>query len=152
MDVKAIFALTRSEGEARALTKLNRQTERYGLTLSRAQAVSLVRAREASLRARGRVEFGESATAKVIAAFCDSPYITRDGYTETLIELTDAFYAYKNETDDQIPDEDILAYMRRAFDGSCQGSIELLTGRALFDLTRGEPDGAEEKEDGDGDE
>jgi hypothetical protein len=131
----------------------NDYTARYGLTLSRTQAAELVETRFRSLSDNGRVEFGGGAIDKIIREFCDSPYLSAGNYADTLHELTEIFYYYKNETLDLLPDEDLIRAMKSAFDGSCRGSLELLREREMYRLARriryGLPD---EEEDDDRDE
>ena len=111
-------------------------TQRFGLTLTQAQAVELVQTRAFSLRQNGRIEFGGGAIDKIITAFCDSPFLSMHNYTQTLHELVELFYAYKNEAMDLIGDDDLITFMKAAYDGVCQGSLELLGGRELDQLAR----------------
>lgn len=55
---------------------------------------------------------------------------------ETLHDLLEMFYNYKNETLDLLSDDDLLDYMKKNFDGKCQGSVELLSGRELANMAR----------------
>ena len=55
-------------------------------------------------------------------------------YEKTLHELIEIFYYYKNETLDLMNDEDLIKYMKKAFNGVCKGSLELLSGRELYNL------------------
>jgi hypothetical protein len=57
-------------------------------------------------------------------------------YTRTIHELLEIFYYYKNETLDIVSDDDLIKYMKTAFDGICQGSLDLLKGRELARLAR----------------
>ena len=63
---------------------------------------------------------------KLIEAFCDSPYIMQSNYEETLEELQDIFYFFKEEAMEQISDDELIEFMKRDFDGKCQGSIVVL--------------------------
>ncbi|MDR0294295.1 MAG: DUF6323 family protein [Oscillospiraceae bacterium] len=118
------------------IIKCNDYTERFGLTLTQAQAAELVETRSLSLRDSGRIEFGGGVIDKMIKAFCDSPYISMQNYAQTLHELIEIFYYYKNETLDLIGDDDLIQFMKSAFDGVCQGSIDLLSGRELYRLAK----------------
>ena len=119
------------EHAAQALWQLNEQTEPYGLSLTRAQALSIMETRDIALAETGRVEFGGGAPEKLILAFRQSPYLYAANYAETLRELTAIFYEYKNESLDLWTDDDLVARMEAAFDGPCKGSLELLAGREL---------------------
>ncbi|NLT58849.1 MAG: hypothetical protein GXX99_07805, partial [Clostridiales bacterium] len=116
--------------------KCNDYTERFGLVLTQAQAIELVETRSVSLRDNGRIEFGGGVIDKIIREFCDSPYLSMQNYAQTLHELIELFYDYKNETMDLIADDDLIEFMKSAFDGVCQGSLELLSGRELYRLAR----------------
>jgi hypothetical protein len=90
-----------------------------------------------ALKDSGRVEFGRGIVRALVEAFCDSPYLRREDYAETVEELIDSFYYFRNESDGLIPDEDLIDCMRRHFDEVCQGSVEMLNGTTLSELIRG---------------
>lgn len=121
---------------AQALLALNEQTGARGLRLSEGQALELVAARTEALAKTGRIEFGGGAIERLILAFCESPYLSRDNYAQALHELIDLFYEFKNETLDRISDQELVAFMAQAFDGPCAGSTDLLAGQALPALAR----------------
>ncbi|MCE5195533.1 MAG: DUF6323 family protein [Negativicutes bacterium] len=110
---------------------LNQVTRQYGLTLSQSQAVELVETRALALRQTGRIEIGGGVIDKMISAFADSPFLTSYNYAETLNDFIELFYYFKNETLEQVSDDDLIRYMSKAFNGVCQGSLELLAGREL---------------------
>ena len=96
----------------------------------------MVRERWNSLKEQQRIEFGEGILSKLIFEFCDSPYINRDNYAETLISLQEIFYLYKNESMDLFTDDELIEYMKNAFDNECQGSLEFLENTVLEKLGR----------------
>lgn len=116
--------------------KCNNLTLKFGLILTEAQALALVETRSFALKGNGRIEFGGGVIDKIINEFCDSPYLSMHNYEETLHELLETFYYYKNETLDLISDDDLIKYMKNAFNGICQGSLELLSGRELYKLAQ----------------
>lgn len=118
------------------IVKCNDYTERFGLVLTQKQAIELVETRSLSLRDNGRIEFGAGVIDKLIKEFCDSPYISMHNYESTLHELIEMFYYYKNETMDLISDDELIKFMKSSFDGICQGSLDLLSGRELFRLAK----------------
>jgi len=122
--------------EARELSESNAFSSKYGLVLSEKQIQNLVEKRFEALRDTGRIEFGEGILKKLVYAFCDSPYIHPQNYEETLLELQDAFYYFKNESDDRISDDELLEYMKIIFDGKAQGSLDYLFGTSLSELCR----------------
>ncbi|MDV3428056.1 MAG: DUF6323 family protein [Bacillota bacterium] len=116
------------------IIKCNEITCRYGLILSKKEAQELVKTRETALCSNGRIEFSGGVINKLIIEFCDSPYISQDTYTETLNELIETFYYFKNETLDEISDDELISLMKKYFDKNCEGSIELLENRELETL------------------
>ena len=72
--------------------KCNDFTSRYGLSLTKTQALELIKIRGDSLRANGRIEFGGGIIDKIIKVFCDSDYLAQENYAETLGELLGIFY------------------------------------------------------------
>ena len=118
------------------LAACNEITVRFGLTLSGNQMRRLVEKRFASLKETGRIELGQGVLAKLIYAFCDSPYIDQDSYEDTLHMLQEIFYFFKNESMDALGDDELIHIMRRRFDNECQGSLEYLMETALEDICR----------------
>ena len=109
----------------------NTITADYSLVLSEEQALELVETRSYSLKNVGRIEFGGGIIEKVILSFANSPYITQYRYAEIINELVEIFYYFKNETLDLISDDDLIGYMKKYFDGVCQGSLNQLKDREL---------------------
>ena len=118
------------------LRECNELTAPFGLTLSEAQMQSLVERRFNALRDTGRIEFGEGILKKLIYSFCDSPYLTQGNFEETIIELQDSFYYYKNESMDRFSDDELIEFMNTVFNGRAQGSLDYLSGTSLEDLCR----------------
>lgn len=118
------------------LRECNGLSAQYGLTLSETQIQEVVARRFDALLGSGRIEFGEGVLRKLIYAFCDSPYIEQADYEDTLLTLQDAFYYFKNESNDRIPDDELIGFMKIVFDGRAQGSLDYLTGTSLEELCR----------------
>ena len=118
------------------LKKCNELTLKYGLTLSNEDINELIENRFKSLKDTGRIEFSEGVLKKIIEAFCDSPYIMQENYKDTLLELQESFYFFKNEAMDQIADDELIEFMKIHFDGECQESLEYLSGTTLEELCR----------------
>lgn len=116
------------------IEKCNEVTIKFGLRLSHSDAVKLVETCGHALKNNSRIEFGEGVIHKLIWEFCDSPYINSDNYLETIQELTEIFYYFKNETIDLLGDDELIKIMKSSFDGKCNGSTELLLGRELHNI------------------
>lgn len=114
----------------------NEITSRYGLILSQAKAQELVETRAEALSNNGRIEFAGGVINKLIIKFCDSPFLSQFNYATTLNELIETFYYFKNETLDEISDDELISLMKKYFDQNCQGSIELQQNRELEALAR----------------
>ncbi|MEQ8196880.1 MAG: DUF6323 family protein [Clostridiaceae bacterium] len=113
------------------IQQCNEETLEYGLKLSDEDIKIILRTRSEALRNNGRVEFGGAIIKKIIYSFSDSPYISQYNYLETLDELIEIFYYYKNETMDEIGDDELIELMKGYFDNECQGSLELLRDKYL---------------------
>ncbi len=118
------------------ITDLNTHSLKYGLHLSEKGALQILAARDESLRRSGRLELGNQVIQRIITVFSASPYINQADYADTVCELIDIFYYVKNESLEQIPDEELIDIMKDFFDNSCAGSLELLSGRELELLVR----------------
>ena len=124
------------KNQIQKVMQTNQYTERFGLVLSEEEANFLVQERSRSLRQEQRVEFGEGILPKLIFQFCDSPYLSQDNYVESIVRLQEIFYLYKNESLDDLSDDELLDYMKEKFDGVCQGDFEYLEGTVLEEFAR----------------
>lgn len=125
-----------SEQELVRVLECNEKTERFGLALSEEEAAKLMECRRDSLRKNGRVEFGGGILPKLIFAFCDSEYIEPQCYEETLEELQEIFYFFKNETCGKMTDDELIDFMREQFETSCYGDLEYLRSTCLERFAR----------------
>lgn len=128
------FELLQSEQRRRDLALLaacNETTAGFGLTLSPEEAGELIRRRDESLKKYGRVEFDGGILDRLVYAFCDSPYLNQDNNSEMLGQLQDIFYEFKNETEGQMTDEELLNFMREQFDEVCFGDAGYLEDTCL---------------------
>lgn len=124
------------KNQIQKVMQTNQYTERFGLVLSEEEANFLVQERSSSLRQEQRVEFGEGILPKLIFQFCDSSYLSQDNYVESIVRLQEIFYLYKNESLDDLSDDELLDYMKEKFDGVCQGDFEYLEGTVLEEFAR----------------
>lgn len=122
-----------------ALTKVikcNEFTKKFGIILSEKDALLLLQNRKDCLKREERIEFGEGILNKLIFSFCDSPYIYQDNYVETISRLQEIFYLYKNESLDELTDDELIDFMKKHFDGVCQGSLDYLEETILDKIAR----------------
>lgn len=118
------------------LLEQNKDTSRFGVSLKEEDALRLIEAQATTLKEQQRFEFGEGILHKLIGAFCDSTYLYQDNYVETLEALQSIFYLYKNESLDDVSDDELIEYMRNCFEHVCQGSLEYLEDTCLEDFAR----------------
>lgn len=117
------------------ITQCNEVTREYGLKLSEKDVKEIINTRNIALQKSGRIEFNGQIINKIITSFCDSPYISQYNYSETINELVEIFYNYKNETLDYISDDELIEIMKENFDNYCQGSLEILEGKVLYKIS-----------------
>ncbi|MDE6844238.1 MAG: hypothetical protein K2J99_00520 [Lachnospiraceae bacterium] len=125
------IVLLQQQNQLAKVIETNRITEQYGLSLSKQDAELILAERSHALRESRRVEFGEGIMPKIIYEFCDSDFIDQSNYVETLVNLQEIFYLYKNEMRDEISDDELLHFMREQFDQICYGDLEYLEGTCL---------------------
>ena len=118
------------------LLKTNEYTCNFGLSLTKQDVAELMNRRKECLMEQQRVEFGKGVLEKLVYSFCDLDYIYQENYAETLARLQDIFYLYKNESMDELTDDELIDVMREAFDGECQGSLEYLEETCLEKFAR----------------
>ena len=118
------------------LRKTNQYTKNFGLCLSEEQMQELMVTHMECLKEQQRIEFGAGIMDKIIFAFCDSDYIYQDNYVETIQRLQQIFYLYKNESMDEMTDDELINLMRNVFDTECQGSLDYLEQTSLEKFAR----------------
>lgn len=122
--------------QLQTLLSCNTYTQKYGITLSQEDAQLLLASKKSTLKEQERLELGEGILSKLIFAFCDSPYMYQDNFVETIEALQDMFYLYKNESLDELTDDELISYMKEHFDGECQGSLEFLEENCLDEFCK----------------
>lgn len=136
MNENEMLELLSDKYQLQKVMDTNLKTKKYGLVLTAEDAKILVERRKEDLKEQQRIEFGEGILPKLIFTFCDSPYIYQDNYVDTIIRLQEIFYSYKNEVMNELTDDELLDFMKNAFDGECKGSLEYLEETALEQYAR----------------
>lgn len=103
----------------------------YGLALSDAEMKMLLKEHKRSLKEHRRLAFDYEILSQLIAAFCDSRWLTPGTYADALMRLQDLFYAFKNETADRIDDATAVKILKVFFEEGCCGEIEDLETTAI---------------------
>ncbi len=128
--------LLQRENQLEKMLETNQASGRFGLILTKEDAELILEERKHSLQEQKRVEFGEGIVPKIIYEFCDSDFIDQNCYVDTIIRLQEIFYLYKNETQDEVADEELLHFMREQFDQICFGDLDYLEGTCLNIFSR----------------
>lgn len=136
MDEEFMMILS-ERNQTNIIRKTNEYSNQFGLCLTDEDIRELLIRRRECLSEQQRVEFGAGILDKIIFAFCDSDYIYQENYLETIITLQNIFYLYKNESMDELTDDELISVMRIAFEGECQGSLEYLEETFLDEFARG---------------
>lgn len=137
MDKKKMWELlNQSETSLQQIVSCNEYTKKFGIVISKEDALQLMEERKEVLQENGRIEFGESILPKLIYAFCDSPYLYQDNYMNMISRLQEIFYLYKNESLDEVSDDELIELMKEHFDGDCQGSLDFLEETCLESFAR----------------
>jgi hypothetical protein len=135
-DIYELMLIAHQQQELERVLECNKKTERFGLVLSQEEAANLMVSRKDSLNENQRVEFGEGILPKLIDFFCDSQFINQDNYTDVLSELQEIFYLAKNETRDELTDQELLGFMRKQYEEICFGDLEYLKNTCLERYSR----------------
>lgn len=125
----------RRENEIAKIRECNSYTSKYGLVLTEAEIKEISVKRTEALFETQRLELGEWIVDKIIKEFCDSIYIEQSNYAETICELIDIFYYFKNETKELVTDDDLIKFMKKHFENEAEGSLEYLKGTILERMT-----------------
>lgn len=104
------------ETEADGLMELNRETDANGLELNREEALELARTHRRALADCGRVEIGSGTVEKIALALSRSRYLTQENYACAVEEAVEAFYGLKNESEDTISDDELVALLTDGFE------------------------------------
>lgn len=116
----------------RELESCNQVIGRHGLSLSAQDIQVLVEGRVESLHMAERIEFGGGVVKELVLAFAGSSHVSQATFVETVLELQTLFYEFKNESLEQIPDDDLIVKMRSLFDEVANGDLGYLE-EALFE-------------------
>ncbi len=119
---------------AHELVSLNETTAEYGITLSEKDCAEIAEFRAETLKDNERIEIGVGAVRRIIEEFCDSGYISQNSFKDTVEGLLECFYTIKNETDDKIGDNEVLAFLKYLFETEAGGDVSKLYECEAFDL------------------
>ena len=90
------------------ILEINDKSVDYGLVLSPKDVEEVIKSRKDSLKTYGRIDLNMDITEKIMEILYTSQYTDKDDYPELINDLQDIFYYLKNETLDEISDNEIL--------------------------------------------
>ena len=90
------------------ILEINDKSVDYGLVLSPKDVEEVIKSRKDSLKTYGRIDLNMDITEKIMEILYTSQYTDKDDYLELISDLEDIFYYLKNETLDEISDNEIL--------------------------------------------
>lgn len=131
-----LLLIKQQKYEMQRIIDCNKITNKYGLSLTNEEVNMLMICRKDSLKENQRIEFGESILPNIVYAFCDSQYLNQDNYVNTLVQLQEIFYLYKNESMDELTDDELINFMRKQFEEICFGDLEYLKETCLERFAR----------------
>lgn len=137
-DMLAVFLHTGypAETEGAELLKINEESIPYGLALSKTEALELVQTHRQALDACGRIEIGGDTVRKIVQTFSRSHYLWQKDYANTLNEAVEAFYELKNESEDNITDDELIRLLFNGFERYRGSLAPFLQSRELNRLLR----------------
>lgn len=135
-DLVELMVIANQKKELATIMESNSYTQEFGITLTEDDARLMVIGKNESLKQYQRVELGESMLKKIIFTFCDSQYVDNNNFKDIMIELQDVFYLFKNESDDQLTDDELLIFMKEQFETICMGDVDYLSGTCLERFSR----------------
>ena len=100
------------------ILKINEDSALYGLTLSSKDIEDVVKYRGESLKTYGRIELNIDVTKKIMEKLYTSQYTNKEDYVEKINDIQDIFYYLKNETLDEISDNEIMDIISEFYEKS----------------------------------
>ncbi len=132
---------------AHELLALNKTTEQSGIVLSKKDCKEIAEYRGELLVRAERIEVGAGAVTKIIERFCDSGYVDRRTFKDTVNQLLECFYEIKTETEDRLDDETVLDFIEYMFEKEVGGdAARICMSQAYDDFIRWGKDPKPEKE------
>ena len=134
LNIQSFRQLSKKEQVNKVLECNNRSLD-FGLALTQKQVEQILETRDQALQTNQRIEFQSTIIEDIIEEFMDSQFITKYNYAEIIEGLIEIFYYYKDATEEyNLSDEEIIHYLKVAYDGVCQGSLDSLYEEQLSKL------------------
>ena len=134
LNIQSFTQLSKKEQVNKVLECNNRSLD-FGLALTQKQVEQILETRDQALQTNQRIEFQSTIIEDIIEEFMDSEFITKYNYAEIIEGLIEIFYYYKDATEEyNLSDEEIIHYLKVAYDGVCQGSLDSLYEEQLSKL------------------
>ena len=118
------------------LVDLNAKANNYGLVISEAVAIEIAMYRSQALTEHERFETNSNAISRLTSAFLETRYINQEDFAHTIGEIINLFYLIKNETENNISDDDLISELLKVFTETCFGSLEIMQSKGLEKILR----------------
>jgi len=115
---------------------LNAKANNFGLTITENIAREISFRRKEALKENERFEPKSGAVTRLISAFLETRYINQEDFAYVIGEIIDIFYFLKTETENSIPDDDLISEMFNVFTYSCFGSLEQMQSKGIEKILR----------------
>lgn len=115
---------------------IEQNNDDYALVLTDNEIRDIALAHADSLEKTGRIEIMGGLAAKITEAFSTSPYFSQNDFASGICRIIDAFYQTKNECEDKIGDDELIAFMVSSFNQVCGGSLDHLIEHELPKLSQ----------------
>jgi len=115
---------------------IEQSNDDYALVLTDDEIRTIATSHADSLERSGRIEIMGGLAAKITEAFSTSPYFSHSDFAHGVCRIIDAFYQTKNDCNDMIGDDDLIAFMVNSFNGVCGGSVDHLVEHELPKLSQ----------------
>ena len=132
----SIIKLNENQKLINNLIDLNSKANKYDLMITESIAREIAVYRSTALIENERFEINSNAVSRLTSAFLESRYIEQKDFADTIGEIINIFYHIKNETDNEISDDDLISEMLKVFTETCFGSIEIMQSKGLEKILR----------------
>ena len=118
---------------ANQLMQLNERIEMDGIVLSQTDCKDIAEFRREALVESDRLEIGLGVVGRIVTEFSDSGYVNQGNFCQVVEDLLECFYTIKNETEDRVSDDDVMAFLHHLFEVSVGGDTSKLYDTEDFD-------------------
>ena len=132
----SLLKITEDKKFIAGLMDLDAKANNYGLIINESTAKEIAVYRNKALIENERFEINSNAITRLTSAFLETRYINQEDFADIIGEIINLFYYIKNETENAVPDDDLISEMLKVFNETCFGSVELMQSKGLEKILR----------------